>query len=72
MWTILSVRIPEWLILAETNLWEYFEDVQIGDGGAPGGRGWVEGFCRLEKDVEAKEDKQQLQRKNADGNELQQ
>ena len=41
MWAILSGRIPEWLILAETNLWEYFEDVRIGDGGAPGGRGWV-------------------------------
>ena len=41
MWTILSARIPKWLILAETNLWEYFEDVRIGDGGAAGGRGWV-------------------------------
>ena len=59
MWAILSGRIPEWLILAETNLWEYFEDVRIGDGGAPGGRGWVDGGCRLEKDVEALEDKQQ-------------
>ena len=38
MWAILSGRIPEWLILAETNLWEYFEDVRIGDGGAPGGK----------------------------------
>ena len=59
MWAILSGRIPEWLILAETNLWEYFEDVRIGDGGATGGRGWVDGDRRLEKDVEALEDKQQ-------------
>ena len=43
MWAILSGRIPEWLILAETNLWEYFEDVRIGDGGAPGGKSWVDG-----------------------------
>ena len=57
MWAILSGRIPEWLILAETNLWEYFEDVRIGDGGAPGGRGCVDGDRRLEKDVEALEDK---------------
>ena len=72
MWAILSARIPEWLILAETNLWEYFEDVRIGDGGATGGWTWVDGGCRLEKDVEAKEDKQQLERKNTDDNEINQ
>ena len=36
------------------------------------GRGWVDGGCRLEKDVEAKEDKQQLERKNTDDNEIKQ
>ena len=72
MWAILSARIPEWLILAETNLWEYFEDVRIGDGGAPGGKSWVDEVCRLGKYVEAKEDKQQLERKNTDDNEINQ
>ena len=38
MWTILSVRIPKWLILAETNLWEYFEHVEMGGEGGGGGR----------------------------------
>ena len=49
MWAILSGRIPEWLILAETNLWEYFEDVRIGDGGAPGGWTWVRASVDLKK-----------------------
>ena len=38
--------------------------------GAPQGAGV--GFCRLGKDVEAKEDKQQLERKNTDDNEIKQ
>ena len=41
MWTILSARIPKWLILAETNLWEYFEDVGMG---AERGQRWVGGL----------------------------
>ena len=40
--------------------------------GRPRGLNLGEGVCRLEKDVEAKEHKQQLERKNTDDNEIKQ